>query len=76
MTISLEVITREQVGNNPLRYWSLKLWLLGEIVMFLTMDAVVFHIVAAITSADNVFLLEVTCFCKPFEKKTNYKRKR
>ena len=60
-----------QVGNNPLRFWSLKVWLLGAItiVMFLTMDAVVFHIVAAITSAYNVFLLEVTCFCEPFEKK-------
>ena len=42
---------------------------MGGIVRFLTMDAVVFHIVAAITSADNVLLLYVTCFCKPFEEK-------
>ena len=40
------------------------------------MDAVVFHVVAAIASADNVLLLDVTCFCKPFEKKTNEEKRK
>ena len=39
------------------------------------MDAVVFHIVAAITSADNVLLLDVTCFCEP-EKKNKWQEEK